>query len=158
MSYKAPFSSLENAVFSASTQIPVSISQFPNAPISTLVTLAGSVTLVKVEQFAKDEPPITFTPVPKPKAIRFVQSLKARSPISLTLFGMVKTFSAEQPMNALASMISTPSSKVMPVIEEHRWNADSPIYRTLEGIVRVFRFLHCMKARPAIRVVPSFTT
>ena len=83
------------------------------------------------------------------------QLKKTRSPIEVTLAGIVTDASDVHPINAEAPMKVTLLGIVIDVIDVHPENAPEPIEVTLVGIIIVVGHEHPVKAPEDIEVSPS---
>ena len=75
-----------------------------------------------------------MTSSPNVMDVKEVQSPKARSPIEVTLFGMMIDVKAEQPEKTPRLIVLILSGSVTDSRDVHSWKAHSPIETILFGI------------------------
>ena len=88
-----------------------------------VVTLLGSVTVVRLEQFLKADQPIVVTFFPTLSVVSAVQSAKALASMQVTPLPMVTLESLVQPAKANQSMLVTLSGIVMLFTETPSWSS-----------------------------------
>ena len=122
-----------------------------NASSPILVTLSGSVMLVRLPHQLNALSPILVTLLGSAMLVSPEHPLKAPSPILVTLSGITVVFMPVTKVFVLVAIIPLqfprlsyvrfPSATVMPVIPEHPSNAPSPILVTLSGSVMLVNLL-----------------